>query len=171
MIRPRQSKLPGRRRRGAALVEMAIVLPLIMLFFTGLLEIGRVLMLQHTADAAAYEAARSAMVPGATAAEARQVAQQLVDAAGLASVVIEVTPETITELTPLITVKVDIPVNENSWIAPRNVAVLAVSSEVTLMCERPPVTRLAAVDDLNAKKQSMQSPSPSDSQTTTADSM
>ncbi len=133
-------KLRQRRPRGAALVEMAMVLPLIMLFFTAMLEICRVLMLQHTADTTAYEAARSAMVPGATAAEAQQVAQQLVDAAGFTQVVIAVTPETISEFTPLITVKVEIPVNENSWIVPQSVPVLAVSSEVTLMCERAPVT-------------------------------
>ncbi len=149
-------KLRQRRPRGAALVEMAMVLPLIMLFFTAMLEICRVLMLQHTADTAAYEAARSAMVPGATAAEAQQVAQQLVDAAGFTQVVIAVTPETISEFTPLITVKVEIPVNENSWIVPQSVPVLAVSSEVTLMCERAPVTRLAATEELHAKKQALQ---------------
>ncbi|MCS7471039.1 pilus assembly protein [Stieleria sp. ICT_E10.1] len=155
MVNSSRRKLRQRPPTGAALVEMAMVLPLIMLFFTAMLEIGRVLMLQHTADTAAYEAARSAIVPGATAADAEQVAQQLTAAAGLTQVVIEVTPQSITEFTPLITVKVEIPVGENSWITPQHVVALTVSSEVTLMCERSPVTRLVAVDQLNAKKQTM----------------
>ena len=82
----------SRNRRGAATVEMAVVVPVVMLFFAMLFESCRVLMLQHTADSAAYEAARAAMVPGATAAEAQQVAIDMVDAAGLTSSDIQVTP-------------------------------------------------------------------------------
>lgn len=140
------------RNRGVATVELAIVLPLIMLFFTFMFEIGRVLMLQHTADSAAYEAARSAMVPGATADEAYQAAQQLVDAAGLSNVSILVTPALLAENTPLITVQVNIPVNENSWIAPQQLGNFVVSSEVTLLCERPPTVRMSAMSDLNLQK-------------------
>ena len=139
-------------RRGSTLVEMSIVLPLIMLFFTMMFELCRVLMLQHTADTAAYEAARAVMVPGATSAEAHQVAQQMLDAAGLTQTTIEVTPDTIVEGTALISVRVDIPVNDNSWIAPTQLGNFVVSSELTLMCERPPIVRLAAMNDLKLKK-------------------
>ncbi|QEG00298.1 TadE-like protein [Stieleria maiorica] len=141
--------------RGATTVEFALVFPLIILFFTFTFEVCRVLMLQHTADTAAYEAARSAMVPGATAAEAEQVAQLLLDNAGLTLADIHVTPVDITDETALITVEVSIPVNENSWIAPSQFANFVVSSEVTLMCERPPLVKLAAMTDLSAKKDRM----------------
>ena len=131
---------------------MAIVLPIIMLFFTMMFELCRVLMLQHTADTAAYEAARAAMVPGATSAEAHQTAQAMVDSAGLTQATITVTPVDITETTPLITVRVEIPVNDNSWIAPTQLGNFVVSSEVTLLCERPPIIRLSAMSDLSVEK-------------------
>ena len=146
-----------RKVRGATTVEMAIVFPLIVLFFTFMFEVGRVLMLQHTADTAAYEAARAAMVPGATVTEAQRSAQQLVDAAGLTNVTINVTPNNLVESTPLVTVKVDIPVNDNSWIAPSQFANFVVSSEVTLLCERPPIVRLEAMTELSALKQMLES--------------
>ncbi|PAY20881.1 transporter [Rhodopirellula sp. SM50] len=155
-MRPTQSFSHKRKPRGAATIEFALVFPLILLFFAFMIEVSRVLMLQHTADTAAYEAARAAMVPGATAAEAEQVAQQLVDDAGFSLVDIQVTPTDITDETALITVSVSIPVNNNSWIAPSQFANFVVNSEVTLMCERPPLVKLSALTDMNAKKERMQ---------------
>ncbi len=64
-------------RRGAAIVEFSLVMPIILLFFTTMIELSRVLMLQHTADTAAYEAARSAMVPGGKAQDAHNAANSL----------------------------------------------------------------------------------------------
>ena len=58
-------KLSKSSRSGAVLVEFALVLPVIMFTFACMVEISRVMLLQHTADTAAYEGARSAMVPGA----------------------------------------------------------------------------------------------------------
>lgn len=145
-------RTPKPRRHGSTLVEMAFVLPLIMFFFAMMFELCRVLMLQHTADTAAYEAARAAMVPGATAAEAQQVAQQMINSNGLKQTSVLVSPEILTETTPLITVKVNIPVNENSWIAPSQLGNFVVSSEVTLLCERPPIIRLSAMSNLSAQK-------------------
>ncbi len=141
-----------RRRRGATTVEMAVVIPVVMLFFAAMFELCRVLMLQHTADTAAYEAARSAMVPGATSAEAYESALQMTDASGLKNVAIDVTPDPILEETSMVTVTVEIPVNENSWIAPSQLGNFVVSSEVTLLCERPPIIRLSAMSDLSAQK-------------------
>ena len=131
---------------------MAVVVPVVMLFFAMLFESCRVLMLQHTADSAAYEAARAAMVPGATAAEAQQVAIDMVDAAGLTSSDVQVTPSNLTDETPIISVRVDIPVDDNSWIVPQFIANIDVSSEVTLVCERSPLVRRIAIDALANKK-------------------
>ena len=66
----RNSKLAARRRTGAAAVEFAIVAPIFFMLVLVSLEFGRLNIIRHTADQAAYEAARHAMVPGATAAEA-----------------------------------------------------------------------------------------------------
>jgi Flp pilus assembly protein TadG len=48
------------RRRGAAVVEMAFVLPLALIFLFGIFEYGRYLMVLHTANNAAREGARFA---------------------------------------------------------------------------------------------------------------
>ena len=139
-------------RTGAVLVEFAMVLPIVVVLFSGLIEISRVLLLQHTADTAAYEGARAAMVPGATADEAKLEATRLLEANGLHSTKVTVTPETLEEASPLITVLVEIPVGPNSWIAPIRFFNMNISSEVTLFCERPPIVRLTGVPALKAKK-------------------
>ncbi|MCA9135183.1 MAG: pilus assembly protein [Planctomycetales bacterium] len=144
------------KRHGTTLVEFAFVFPIIILFFLFTFEIGRVLMLQHTADTAAYEAARSAMVPGATANDAITIATELVQSADLKQVNVEVIPADITEDTGLITVRVDVPIAGNSWVTPQIFFPNAtVSSEVTLMCERSPLIRLTALPALKAKKTQM----------------
>lgn len=135
-------------RNGAALVEFAVVLPIILLIFAGMIEISRVLLLQHSADTAAYEGARSAMVPGASSDEAVKAAQTLLLAAKLNSSTITVTPQLITEEPPLITVRVEIPIAANAWIAPFWFSNNCVTSEVTLFCERPPVVQLTGVPAL-----------------------
>ena len=63
----RNSKL-ATRRTGATAVEFAIVAPIFYTLVIASLEFGRLNIIRHTADQAAYEAARFAMVPGATAA-------------------------------------------------------------------------------------------------------
>ncbi len=91
-----------------------MVLPVILLFLGGVIEVSRLLMLQHSADTAAYEGARCAMVPGASAAEARQAALELLAAANLKSATVTVMPDPLIESTSLITVTVDLPVRDNT---------------------------------------------------------
>jgi hypothetical protein len=150
LIQIRQKQTPMRIRQGAALVEFAIVFPLVLLIFAGMIEISRVLLLQHSADTAAYEGARSAMVPGASADDATQAATDLLQAAGLKSSTITVTPSVVTETTPLITVRVEIPISPNAWISPTWFKEAKVVSETTLFCERPSMIQLTGVPQLQA---------------------
>ncbi len=145
-----QQRFPMKNRRGAALVEFAIVFPLVLLIFAGMIEISRVLLLQHSADTAAYEGARSAMVPGATAGEATQAARALLLAAGLKSATVTVTPLVVTEATPLITVRVEIPISPNAWISPSWFKESKVISESTLFSERAPMIQLTGVPQMQA---------------------
>lgn len=149
-----RSRLRSHRRatpRGAALVEFAMTLPLLLAFLAGMLELSRVLMLQHTADTAAYEGARNAMVPGAAADEAYKTAESLLKCAGVKRYSIQVSPTQITESTPLIHVKVDIPVAANSWIAPQWLFGSSVTGDVTIFCERPPMVMLTGVPEVEAQ--------------------
>ena len=142
-----------RSRRGATTVEMAVVFPVIMLFFAIMFETCRVLMIQHSADTAAYEGARAAMVPGATSSEAHQMATQLLYESGMKMTNVVVTPSVIEEDTPLITVQVDIPVNQNSWVIPTVFDGFTVTREVTLVCERSPIMKKNAMEALKTKKE------------------
>lgn len=108
MIQPSATAQKSELRAGAVLIEFATALPIVVIFFSGMIEIGRVMMLQHTADTAAYEGARDAMVPGATADEAMKEAAQLLANAGLLSSVIKISPDVITEETSFLTVEVEI---------------------------------------------------------------
>ena len=78
---------PGKRRqidrRGATAVEFALVLPIFVLFLMASFEFGWLNVVRHTADNAAYEAARYAMVPGATADEATQEAKSILKTIGV----------------------------------------------------------------------------------------
>jgi hypothetical protein len=60
-------------RRGAVAAEMAIVLPIFILAFIGILEFGRAIMLQQILVNAAREGARRAIVPGATTDEVKKL--------------------------------------------------------------------------------------------------
>ena len=142
----------GPIRRGAVLVEFAMVLPLIVIIAFAMIEISRLMLLQHTADTAAYEGARHAIVPGATPGEAVKAAKELIDANGLRDVIIAVTPDVIVEETPLVTVRVEVPVSQNSWIAFFSFVTHSVSSEVTLYCERPAIVRLSGRPEVKVKK-------------------
>lgn len=117
-IRNGNKRDSGQKRRGALTVEMAIVLPVFFLFLFAAIEFGRMNMLRHTVDNAAYEAARTAIVPGGDAATAEQAAVDLLAAIGARGVTVQVDPSVITDDTPEVTVTVVCPCNENSYVGP-----------------------------------------------------
>lgn len=113
----RGSKRSSESRRGALTVEMAIVLPLFFLFLFATVEFGRMNMIRHTVDNAAYEAARTAIVPGGDVATAERVAQELLTAIGCRNTTVQVSPSIITDNTPEVTVTVVCPCDDNSYVA------------------------------------------------------
>ena len=56
-------------RRGAAVVEMAVVAPVLVMLILGTIEVGWMLMARHTLSLAAREGARAASLPDATMTE------------------------------------------------------------------------------------------------------
>jgi Flp pilus assembly protein TadG len=59
-----------RARKGTAVAELAICLPMLMIFVLGTVEATDAVFLRHRLTTAAYEAARKATAPGQTAATA-----------------------------------------------------------------------------------------------------
>lgn len=143
------------KQRGHILVEFAMVLPIVATMSFAMVELSRFMLLQHTADTAAYEGARHAIVPGATSSEAIVATDELIKANGLRNVIIEVTPTDLTEDTPVVTVRVEIPIFENSWVPLFSFLGHSVSSEVSLYCERPAIIKLSGRPVIKFRKQGL----------------
>ena len=137
------------RRRGAALVEFALVFPIVMLFIGALLEFSRVSMLRHSADTAAYEGARVGVVVGAKKQAIVGAADSLLASAQLKKWTVTVAPDSINESTPFVRVRVDIPVAENSWVSPFFFTEHTVTSTVTLVTERPTAVQLSGLSEMS----------------------
>jgi Flp pilus assembly protein TadG len=134
-----------RPRAGAALVEFACVLPLLLLVFAASIELFRLNQMRHAADQAAYEACRHVIVPGANQAEAVAKAQQILAMVGVKKSNIQISPSDINDGTPEVTVNVDIPASGNSWIMPAFSQKSVVNSTSTLLTERNSAVVAAAI--------------------------
>jgi Flp pilus assembly protein TadG len=139
LLKPGRTLGEHRRRElraGAVAVEFAITAPIFFLFLLAAFEFGWLNVIRHTADNAAYEAARAAMVPGASAAEATAKANSILNVVGTRSAKVSVTPATITNSTPEITVAIDVPMASNGLIVARFTGKTVLHSESTLRTER-----------------------------------
>jgi Flp pilus assembly protein TadG len=125
-----------RHRTGAAAVEFAIVAPIFFILVIAAFEFGRINVIRHTADNAAYEGARIAMVPGATAAEAVAEAQRILRIVGTRGAKVTVNPATLGPSVDQITVTVDVPMAQNGWITPRFTRSTTIRATSTLRTER-----------------------------------
>jgi Flp pilus assembly protein TadG len=123
-------------RRGATAVEFALTAPVFFLLLLAAFEFGWLNVIRHTADNAAYEAARTAMVPGATVAEAKAKANNLLGIVGARSATITVTPSELTPDSDEVTVAIDIPMNKNGLIVPRFTSAKTLHCSSTLRTER-----------------------------------
>lgn len=135
---PRRRRSRSRPRRGAATVEFAMTVPILFLLVFGAIEICRLNIMRHTAENAAYEGARRAIVPGATAAQAQQAASNILSIVGVsgADVAVSVTPAVIADETSEVTVTVEIPVGNHGWLVPTFTNGLTLRRSCTLLRER-----------------------------------
>ncbi|QDT51918.1 TadE/TadG family type IV pilus assembly protein [Symmachiella dynata] len=132
----RQNKSQQSKRRGALTVEFALVVPVLFLFFFAQLEFSRANMIRNMITTACYEGARAGVVPGATADQVRATAQNILDIAGVSVSEITVTPSVVTTETTVVTVTIDVPLDDNSWIIPRYFIGQSFTDSVTLDRER-----------------------------------
>lgn len=124
------------QRTGATAVEFAIVAPVFFLILFAMFEFSRVNVLRHTADNAAYEASRVAIIPGATAADVIAEANRVLGIVGARNVNITVNPPVIDESVDRVTVSVDVPMNRNSLVMSKFMTNATLHSESTLRTER-----------------------------------
>lgn len=96
-------------RRGGAVVEMAVVTPLLLSMMFGMIEFGYVFMMQQSLTNAARDACRMATLPGTTTDEIKTRVAEAMEPTGLDIAPNMVTVEPATEQNPVVTVRVSVP--------------------------------------------------------------
>lgn len=124
-----------RKRAGATLVEFAIVLPLLFLMFFAAFEFCRVAMIRHTVDNAVYEGCRIGIIPGADSSEAEAEARSILSSIGVTKSKIQVRPKKIDRETEEVSVRIEVPLDENSFVPNQFVTGRSIIRELTLRRE------------------------------------
>lgn len=122
-------------RRGTTAVEFAVVLPLALTTFFGLIEFSRVNVIRNGVKNAAYQGARAAIVPGGDETIARQKSLAALNYVSVSNATITITPATIADDTAEITVEVDVPLAGNLWTVPKYFSGKRVKQSCTLTRE------------------------------------
>ena len=116
--RPRD---PATSRRGAAVVEFALLAPLLMTVFLGMVEMSRVMMVEQVLNNAAREGARTSVLAGSTTSDVRTEVSHYMTNSGVPLTdptnQISVSPDpTSATAGTSITVSVNVPYSTVSWL-------------------------------------------------------
>jgi Flp pilus assembly protein TadG len=105
-------------RRGAAAAEFAIVAPLLFLLILGIVEFGRLMMVQQTLINAVREGARKATLPGTTTSQVQSTVDTYLKNGGVNGAdPASVSPDPSTAAAgDAMTVKVTVPFRSVSWL-------------------------------------------------------
>lgn len=105
-------------RRGASVVEFALVAPIFMLFVFGIVEYGRCVMVQQLLTNAAREGARRGVLDGSTTAEVQTAVRTYLGGASVnrATVVVSPDPPSSATFGQPVTVTVSVPFSQVSWL-------------------------------------------------------
>ena len=100
-----------RHRRGAAAVEFAVVAPVFFLVVLGIIEFGRMIMVQQVLTNAAREGARIAVLDSATTARVETRVTDYLASANLSGATVTITPNppNTAGFDQPVTVRVDVP--------------------------------------------------------------
>lgn len=112
MNRIRRPRKYTRRKRAAAVVEFAVVLPLLLTILFGIIEYGWVFMVRQSLQTAAREGARLAVLQTATDAAIEERVQMVMQPTGLSTYSVTMTHAT--DGNPIETVEISVPYNDVS---------------------------------------------------------
>jgi len=107
-----------RNRRGAAVVEFAFVSPVLFLLIFGMIEYGRMVMVQQVITNAAREGARKGVLDGSTNSDVTTVVSNYLTSASISGATTTVTPTNPSNATygGTVTVTVSVPYSSVSWL-------------------------------------------------------
>jgi Flp pilus assembly protein TadG len=135
----RAARRPG-ERRGAAAVEFAVVSPLLVMLLLGVIEFGRMSMVQQAITTAAREGAREAIVDGSTESQVRSTVNSYLAAGGIRGATVTLTPDLggTVHHGEAVSVSVSIPFAQVSWLpAPHFLGGRTLSSTSIMRRESP----------------------------------
>lgn len=124
-------------RRGIAVVELAILLPVFILILFATIEACTMIYLQQTLKIAAHEGVRAAVVPGSTVTNATNTALSFLMQRSVNDATITITPNNYTALPygTVLQVQVSAPCNSNCIFPPTFYTGRTVTGVSTMMKE------------------------------------
>ncbi len=111
----KKMRLIKHARRGAAVVETAVIAPILILCMLGMMEVGYAFMVRQTVTMASREGARAASLPGGTLTDVTTAVDAVMDSANLTGYTTTSNIETVTPTDLEVWVGVTIPLNRVSW--------------------------------------------------------
>lgn len=124
-------------RRGATLVEFALVVPIFIVLLFACLEFARLNMIRNLVQDAAYFACRNCFVPGATEQEAIDEANRILNAMGTAGAAVTINGGAgLSDSDNDITVRISVPMSQNSLIISKFTDQMDMVAECTMKTER-----------------------------------
>lgn len=129
-----------RRSRGAAAVELALIMPLFVSLILGTIEAARIGMVVQLMNVAAREGCRTAVLEGRTAADAQQRMTQVLNGSGITPTSVTFIPAQVHNVPggDPITVRLDVGYDEISWLGnPFNLNNMTFTASATMSSERP----------------------------------
>jgi Flp pilus assembly protein TadG len=105
-------------RRGAAVLEFAIVAPIFFLVIIGMVELGRAVMVQQVLTNAAREGARRAILEQTSKSEVELAVNDYLAGGSISGATIAVSPAALNKIGfgDPVTVKVSLPFDQVSWL-------------------------------------------------------
>ncbi|MDZ4848815.1 MAG: TadE family protein [Pirellulaceae bacterium] len=115
-VRNRHRKAPI--RMGAAMIEFAIVAPLMILFTLGIIEMGRMTMVKQVLTNISREGARMATLPDATNTTVQTQIEQLLTGSKITGATVALNPSSISSAPSgsLVTVTIAVTAENVSWL-------------------------------------------------------
>ena len=136
-FRPGNRIEKNNRRSGVTSVEFAMVAPIFLLLVLISVEFIRLNMIRNLTQDAAYYAARTSMVPGATVEEARAEAERILGFMFTQGAEIEINDGgTMDKDTREVIVDITVPMSENSFLVPKFTGDVVFSGHATIRTER-----------------------------------
>jgi Flp pilus assembly protein TadG len=127
----------NKRRRGAAIAEMALTLPFLVTFVLGSIELCSMVFLRQALVVTAYEGARTSIRDEATTDDARARAQQVLAARNVAGATIVFDPANIEGLDrgTVLSVTVSAPADQYSIVPILNIGGRTLTATTTMVKE------------------------------------